>query len=136
MTQTQTMELADYYQQIQTMGNLRTPAHAQRWSAAVLRTLGLNLDGKTKKKLAKALPSELADDLTRAFWLLHFRDFSLSSHEFQNQVARRSGNTDANFARVPILAVFHQIKQLVDSDVSDQVANSLSPQVAELWRQA
>lgn len=136
MTQTPTMELVDYFQQIQTMGNLRTPAHAQRWSTAVLRTLGLSLDGKTKKKLAKALPPELGDDLTRAFWLLHFRNSSLSSYEFQNQVARRSGNTDANFARVPILAVFHQVKQLVDSDVSKQVAQSLSPQVAELWQQA
>ncbi|HEX6384755.1 MAG TPA: DUF2267 domain-containing protein [Anaerolineae bacterium] len=136
MAQTQTMELTDYYQRVQKMGNLRTPAHGRRWSGAVLKTLGLNLDGKTKKKLARALPPELAEDLTRTFWLLHFRDPNLSGHEFQSQVARRSGNTDADFARFPILAVFHHLKQLIDPDLSQQVAQSLSPEVAELWRQA
>jgi len=118
------------------MGKLRTPQHARRWSTAVLKTLGINLDGRTKKKLAKALPEELADDLTRVFWLLHFRNSNLSSHEFQNQVARRSGNTDPDFARYPVLAVFHGVKEMIGSDTRQAVAKSLSPEVRELWENA
>ena len=67
-------DLTSYYQTVQSKGSLRTPAHAHRWSTAVLKTLGFNLDGRTKKKLAKALPAELGDDVKRVFWLLHFQN--------------------------------------------------------------
>lgn len=136
MAQTPAMELTDYYVQIQKMGKLPTVNHARRWTTATLRTLGLNLGRKSKKKLEQALPPELADDLTRVFWLLHFPDPHLSSHQFLSQIARRSGNTDANFARLPVRAVFHFLKELIEPDVSEEVAQSLSPEVAELWRNA
>jgi uncharacterized protein (DUF2267 family) len=129
-------DLNSYYQTVQTQGNLRTPQHAQRWSTAVLKTLGFNLDGRTKKRLANALPQELGTDLKRVFWLLHFRNNQLSSHDFQNQVSRRSGNSDPQFARTPILAVFHGVKQIVDNDTQQAVAQSLSPEVRALWEKA
>ncbi|MBK7895790.1 MAG: DUF2267 domain-containing protein [Candidatus Promineifilaceae bacterium] len=129
-------DLSNYYQTVQEKGSLRTPAHAQRWSTAVLKTLGFNLGGKTKKQLAKALPKELADDVKRVFWLAHFKNDQLTSHEFQNQVSRRSGNSDPQFARTPILAVFHGVKQLVDSNVQQAVADALSPEVRTLWESA
>ncbi|MCP4415395.1 MAG: DUF2267 domain-containing protein [Chloroflexi bacterium] len=128
--------LTSYYQMIQAEGNLRTPQHAQRWSTAVLKTLGFNLDNRTKKRLAKALPKELAIDLTRVFWLLHFRNSNLSSHEFQNQVSRRSGNSDPNFAKIPISAVFNGVKGLVDNEMQTAVSQSLSPEVRSLWDKA
>ena len=53
-----------------------------------------------------------------------------------DQVARRSGNTDPQFARMPTLAVFGQIKQMVNAQTRDQVAEALSPEVRELWQQA
>jgi uncharacterized protein (DUF2267 family) len=129
-------DLNSYYETIQTQGNLRTPRHAQRWSTAVLKTLGFNLDGRTKKRLANALPQELGTDLKRIFWLLHFRNNQLSGHEFQNQVSRRSGNSDPQFAKTPILAVFHGVKQIVDNDTQKAVADSLAPEVRELWERA
>lgn len=125
-----------FYQHVQEKGQLRTPAHAQRWTNSVLRTLGLTLDRGTKKELSKALPDELAAGLNQAFWLVHFRDKSLSSHDFQRQVARRAGNSDPRFARIPVLGVFGGIKQLINPDLSDRVAKSLSPEVRELWQQA
>lgn len=129
-------DLTTYYQTVQDKGSLRTPDHAHRWSTAVLKTLGFNLNGKTKKKLANALPKELGDDVKRVFWLAHFQNNQLSSHEFQNQVSRRSGNSDPQFARTPILAVFHGVKQLVDGNVQQAVADSLSPEVRALWEKA
>lgn len=136
MTQGNTPDLQEYYQHVQTMGKLRTLPHARRWSTAVLQTLGLNLDGRTKQQLAKALPEELGEALTRVFWLLHFRNTNLSSHDFQAQVARRSGNTDPFFARYPILAVFRGVKSMIDPELSKKVANTLSPEVRELWEKA
>ena len=129
-------DLNSYYQTVQNKGSLRTPQHAQRWSTAVLKTLGFNLNGRTKKRLAKALPEELGNDIKRVFWLAHFQNKQLTSHEFQNQVSRRSGNSDPQFAKTPILAVFHGVKQMVDSDTQQAVADSLSPEVRELWEKA
>ena len=136
MVQTSTFDLAAFYEYVQTKGDLRTPDHARRWSAAVLKTLGLNLDRGTKKQLAKALPEELAEPLMRVFWLAHFRDTNLSSHDFLNQVARRSGNSDPEFARIPVTAVFGGIKRLIDDKTSARVADSLSPEVRKLWQRA
>ncbi len=129
-------DLNSYYKTVQSKGNLPTLGHARRWSTAVLKTLGFNLDGGTKKKLAKTLPKELGDDVKRVFWLLHFRNKQLTSHEFQNQVSRRSGNSDPQFARTPILAVFHGVKQMVDNSLQQAVAESLPPEVRELWDKA
>ncbi|MFW6184284.1 MAG: DUF2267 domain-containing protein [Chloroflexota bacterium] len=125
--------LDEYYQYVQQKGKLRTDAHAKRWSDGILKTLGLNMDRGAKKALARALPDELANSLTRVFWLLHFRNENLSREEFQKTSARRSGNTDADFAYYPIVAVFGGLKQLIDADLQRQVADSLAPGIRELW---
>ena len=129
-------KLIDYFTYIQKAGKLRTPSHAQRWSRAVLKTLGINLDRSTKKKLAKALPAELANDLTRVFWLVHFQNSGLTQYDFLNQVSRRAGNTDPDFARYPTTAVFHQIKAIVGKDMTSQVAKTLSPEMRQMWEEA
>lgn len=128
--------LMDYYTIIQKAGKLRTPDHAQRWSEATLRTLALNLSRGAKKELAQALPEELRRQLKRQFWLLHFRDKSLSQVDFQRMVARRAGNTDAQFARHPVQATFQGLKSLIGANVSSRVADGLSPDVRELWQNA
>lgn len=128
--------LNSYYDFVQEHGKLRTPDHARRWSTAVLKTLGFNLDKSTKKALAHALPEPLAQDLTRVFWLLHFQNKHLTAAEFYDQVARRSGNTDIAFARHPTKAVFGGIKGLVDSQLNQRVAEALSPEMRAVWEQA
>ena len=125
MTEGNGADLSGYYQNIQQNGRLLTTAIAKDWNEAVLRTLSLNLDGKTKKNLRNALPEELAFYLKRQFWLLHFRDANKPEKVFLNEIARRSGNSDASFARTPTLAVFHEVKALAGEDVSDDVADAL-----------
>lgn len=129
-------QLTTYYEQVKNAGKLRTVAHAQRWSQGILQILGFHLDGGTKKALAKALPAELGNAVTRIFWLLHFKESNLSALKFQKQVANRCGATDAQYARLPILAVFHQVKGLINHDLATQVAKSLSPEVRQLWESA
>ena len=129
-------KLNGFYEYIQQKGKLRTLPHARRWSDGILRTLGLTLDRRTKKELAKALPEELAHSLTRVFWLVHFRNQNLSREEFQKASARRSGNTDADFAYYPILAVFGGLKQMIDSDLEKKVAEALPPEISKLWKEA
>lgn len=136
MAQKNGRNLETYYTNLTRKGNLRTPAHARRWSKAVLWTLGLNLDRRTKNKLAQALPDELAHDLTRAFWLLHFRNANLPQQEFLKNVAKRSGHTDAAFARQPTQAVFSEVRQLIGKEVNDQIVQALAPQIRDLWEQA
>lgn len=129
-------QLNGFFEYVKEEGNLLTMDQVRRWTDATLKTLGISIDRGTKKKLAAALPEELASSLTRVFWLLHFPDASLSSLEFQRRVARRSGHTDPRFARFPIIAVFGGIKQMIGSDVQREVADSLSPEVREMWQQA
>ena len=136
MTQANGADLSGYYQNIQQNGRLPTVAVAQRWNEGVLRTLGLNLNRKIKKQLGNALPEELAYYLKRTFWLLHFRDRGKSSEEFLKEVARRSGSSDPDSARVPTEAVIHEVKVFAGEDVSDAVADSLAPELSELWQQA
>lgn len=130
------MELESYYEFIEREGNLRTVEHARRWSDGVLRTLGTALDGKTKRDLAKALPEELASSLKDVFWLLHFRDPNLSCQEFLQRAARRSGNSNGEFAIHPTMAVFSGVKSFINSDLQQRVADSLSPEIRECWQQA
>ncbi len=133
---TESKQLDDFYNYVQECGKLRTEEHAIRWTDGVLRTLGVNLDRGTKKKLSEALPEELASSLTRVFWLLHFRNPQLTREEFQGMVARRSGNTDADFAYFPTRAVFGGLKRLVDEDLQREVADNLAPDIAALWQEA
>lgn len=128
--------LEDFYRYVQKEGKLMTEAHAKRWTDGVLRTLGINLDRGTKKKLAASLPEDLANSLTRVFWLLHFRDPDLTTQEFQRMAARRSGNTDADFAYYPTQAVFGGVKRMISTDLQKEVAETLAPEIRELWQQA
>ena len=129
-------EINQYYETVEEMGHLPTVDHARRWSTAVLKVLGVNLDRKTKKKLAKALPEELGDDLTRLFWLVHFRDKNMSQADFQFEVSKRSGNSDHQFARYPIQGVFHGVKELIDNDINKAVVDSLAPEISDMWQKA
>lgn len=128
--------LSQYYSFVLNAGKLRTVDHAHRWSNGVLKTLGTCLDGKTKRKMARILPEELAKSLKGVFWLVYFRDPQMSSLEFQSRAARRSGNTDAEFAYYPTLAVFGGIKPYIDADLEDRISNALSEEVRELWQKA
>ncbi|UCG23382.1 MAG: DUF2267 domain-containing protein [Chloroflexota bacterium] len=130
------MDLDSYYTHILQVGKLRTEQHARRWSDGVLRTFGTALNRKTKRDLAKALPDDLARSLKDVFWLLHFRDPNLSSEEFLQRAARRSGNSNGEFAVYPTMAVFSGVRMIIDQELQSQVANSLSPQVRDLWEQA
>ncbi len=133
----QISNLEQFYQYVQNAGSLRSPQHARRWSDGVLKTLGLHLDRGTKRALAGALPPELAASLTRVFWLAHFRDRRLPAQRFQKQAANRSGVTDAQFARAPILAIFRGVKELInDDELSRRVSATLSPEVRGLWEEA
>lgn len=136
MSQSNGADLTGYYQRIEENGKLRTVENAQQWSTAVLRALGTNLDRRTKKRLAKALPDELAFDLTRKFWLLHFRDKNKPSSVFLKEVARNSGNSDAQFAKYPTTAVFHELKGYAGEEVTEDVADSLAPEISALWQEA
>lgn len=110
--------------------------HAARYSRAVLQTFGLNLPRGLKRELTNALPEQLGKDLNGVFWLAHFRDTNYSAAEFQERVARRSGNTDKAFARHPILAVFGGLQALIDSDLSNRIADNISPDLRNLWQTA
>jgi uncharacterized protein (DUF2267 family) len=131
-----TAELSGFYDYVLTQGKLRTPQHAERWTKATLRTLGLNLDRRSKRALSKELPEKLAFQLNRSFWLLHFRNNQLSRHDFCQAVGRRSGNTDPDFARFPVQAVFGGMKQFLSEETQKRVADTLSPEMRDLWQTA
>ena len=135
-TNSDELRLDEYYQHVEEAGKLLTAEHARRWSRAVLKTLGISLDRGTKRQLAKALPEELANDLTAVFWLAHFRDPNQPLQEFLQRVARRAGNTDHQFARLPTGAVFGGINAMIDQQVRQRVAESLAPEVGNFWQQA
>ncbi|MEJ2749715.1 MAG: hypothetical protein P8183_17680 [Anaerolineae bacterium] len=72
------------------------------------------------------------DELTDYFTYIQ----KAGKYDFLNQVSRRAGNTDPDFARSPVTAVFHQIKAIAGQDVSTQVAKSLSPEMRQMWEAA
>jgi uncharacterized protein (DUF2267 family) len=130
------MDLERYYNFINLNGKLRSPQHARRWSDGVLRTFGTALDGKTKRTLAKELPDELAISLKDVFWLLHFRDPNLSREEFLQRAARRSGNSNGEFAIYPALAVFAALRYFVSPETENKISDSLSPELRDFWERA
>lgn len=136
VTMNTTDRLATYYQDVQRKGMLHTPASARQWSRAVLQGLGFHLDGRTKKELARALPAELAEPLTRDYRLFRFRRPHTTQREFYRRVALKGGNTDPNFTRFPVTAVFHSIKKLISPELSQQVAQSLGHDLRQLWEEA
>ena len=126
-------DLNHFYQQIQITGRLRTSEHAKQWTRGVLQTLGTSLNRGTKRALGKTLPKELREHLYSVFLLLHFRDSTLTSHDFRLRAARRSGNSDVEFALYPTLGVFAGIRSLIDSDLDQRISESLSPEVRQMW---
>ncbi|MEZ4518988.1 MAG: DUF2267 domain-containing protein [Chloroflexota bacterium] len=132
----QAMTLQSFYVNVEDDARLRTPAHAERWTEAVLRTMGFNLGGGTKKDLANALPDELAHELKRGWKLINLHNPRLSQTDFLKEVARRSGNTDKAYARTATTAVFRNLKQFLDTDLTREVARSLPKDVATLWEEA
>ena len=129
-------QLENYYLHVQNEGKLLSTVQARRWSSGTLKTLGLCVDRRTKRALAKKLPEDLARDLNSVFWLLHFRDPNQSAAEFKLKVGRRSGNSDSEFAQYPILAVFSGLKAFIDFDMSGRVSRSLSPEIRDMWLRA
>ena len=117
-------------------GNLRTPQHASRLTFAVLHTLGFNLSGGVKRDLAKALPDDLGQHLTRGWRLINIRHKQLPLRDFAKDVARHNGNTDARYAESATRVVFHRLKSLIDDDLVRAVARDLSPEVRDLWNAA
>lgn len=132
----QTITSDAFYNTIMEDGNLRTPQHASRLTFAVLHTLGFNLGGAAKRKLAQALPDETARYLTRGWRLINIRHRRLPLAQFAKDVARHSGNTDPQYAARAIEVVFRQIKKLIDDDVVRAVARDLSPEVRAVWNAA
>lgn len=134
--ESQNQELVSYYSFVRNEGKLLSPSQARQWSNGTLKTLGQCVDRRTKRALAKVLPEELSEQLTSVFWLLHFRDPNQSAAEFKLKVARRSGNSDSEFAAYPILAIFSGIKSFIDFDLSGRVSRSLSPEIRDMWLRA
>ncbi len=132
----QTLSLDSFYRTIMQKGNLRTPDHASRLTFAVLHTLGFNISGGTKKDLARALPDELARDLTRGWRLINIRSSRLPLEKFMKDVARHNGNTDPKNAERATKVVFGELKQLIDDDLTRAVARDLSPEVRAFWNAA
>ena len=99
---TEDNELINFYESVQIEGKLRTEEHARRWTAATLRILGVALDGRTKRRLARALPQELSQWLTDVFWLLHFRS------QFEPGPVRQESSPACWQHRLPVCAVPHQ----------------------------
>jgi uncharacterized protein (DUF2267 family) len=136
MAQTDIAETAVYYEEVRRNGLLLTAQDAHQWSHGVLRALGFALPRGVRKDLARALPEELAKPLSRKFWLLHFHDKDKPVGEFLKEIALTSGNTDRAFAVHPTTAVFHELKAMAGPELSDDVAEALAPEIADLWRRA
>ena len=130
------MQLDSFYAEVVRRGNMRSADQAALVSSAVLHTLGFNLSGGIKRELARALPEHLARQLTRGWRLIHFRNTHLPLEKFAADVGLHSGNTDPQYARMAIAAVFGQLKRLISDDVSRRVAKDLSPEVRDLWNSA
>lgn len=128
--------LENYYQEILDTAHLLTKKQAMDWSSGVLKTLGTNLPGGTKRRLAKTLPKELASSLKSAFYLVNFRDPDLTSYEFRRLAARRSGHSDAEFAMKPTLAVFRALKDFIEPELDQNISRLLQPEISEMWNQS
>ena len=50
--------------------------------------------------------------------------------------ARRAGNTDEKFARYPVIATFHGLKNIIDDSLNNDVADTLSPELSQMWQDA
>ncbi len=130
------LTLESFYLNVENDAHLRTVGHAERWTEAVLRTMGFNMGGGTKRDLAKALPDDLSRQLTRGWKLINLHNSRMTQKAFLNEVARRSGNTDSAYARMATLAVFRNLKNYVDDNLERDIARSLPKDVGQLWDEA
>lgn len=129
-----TQQFLDHVQQA---GQLINPTIAKRWTQATLQELGINLPKKSKNALVDALPDELSKMLGRIWYLFPPNESTtISALEFQEQVAQRSGNTDKNFAKYPIMAVFGAIQSQIGGNAAKSVYDDLSPELQGLWDRA
>jgi uncharacterized protein (DUF2267 family) len=125
-----------FYHDVVKQSKLPSTAHAARATSAVLRALGFNLSGNVKRKLAKALPEDLAKELKRGWRLINIRRNKLPLQDFLKDIALHSGNTDPQYAEFYTAAVFRAIKQQIDSGTSREVARDLSPEIRNFWNAA
>lgn len=132
----QALTLESFYLNVENDARLRTKAHAERWTNAVLRSLGFNLSGGTKHDLAEALPPELSRQLTRGWKLINFHNPRLTQEQFLKEVALRSGNTDEAYSRLATTAVFRNLKTYIDDNLEREITRSLPEDVGKLWDQA
>ena len=132
----QDLTLDSFYLNVENDARLPTAAHAERWTSAVLRTLGFNISGGAKRDLAKALPPELAGQLTRGWKLINLHNPRLKQNAFLKEVALRSGNTDQGYSRLATTAVFRNLKTYIDHNLEREIARSLPEDVSKLWEQA
>lgn len=141
-TDKQINSIEDYYTYVQQSGNLRTVEHAVHWSDGTLQMLGVNLSGRVKKMLKKALQdanlNSLSFQLGRVFWIAHFRNLNMAARDFCTRVARRSrASSDPDFAAFPVQAVFGGIKALINNDdLSEKIRDDLSPELSKMWQEA
>ncbi len=133
---TEAAALDEFYRAVMREAQQPTMKHAARTTFAVLHTLGFNLSGSVKKKLAKELPEKLARDLTRGWRLLHIRNRNLSLEDFAADVGLHSGNTDPDYAKIAIRVIFRQMKKRLGGNLIQTVARDLSPEVRALWDEA
>lgn len=132
----QALTLQSFYLNVENDARLRSAEHAEKWTSAVLRTLGFTMKGGAKRDLAKSLPPELAGQLTRGWKLINLYNSGMTQGTFLKQVALRSGNTDEAYSRLATTAIFGNLKTYVDDNLEREVARSLPKDVAELWVQA
>lgn len=129
--------LDDFYRYVKKHGLLHTLDHAKRWTAGTLQMLGVNVSSKIKKRLAQALPKELANELKGVFWLAHFRNENIEDREFFTRVARRSrAASDPDLARYPVQAVFGGLKAFLNEELINDLRDDLAPDLSKLWDEA
>ena len=133
MTQSHDRQLDNFYQYVLDAAKLRTIKHAKVWTEGTLEILGTVLDRRVRRVLSKNLPEELTDSLGGIFWLLHFRDTNMSAEDFCQRVARRSGNSDPEYARVPVGAVFGGLRLYIGPDLEKRIVDSLPPEIGAIW---
>lgn len=133
-TTNSTNNLNEFFAHVRTQGKLRSDTHAHVWTRGTLNILGVNISKDAKQALQNELPQALANWLGGIFWPLHFRNENIAAIDFQNRVARRSGNTDAVFAKYPVTAVFGALKRIISQNTAQKVADSLAPDILDLWQ--
>ncbi len=136
MAEFENSQLDDFYGFIRNRATLRSTNHAREWARGTLEMLGTILDRGTKRAVSKNLPADLARSLNGIFWLAYFRNSNYPAEEFCQRVARRSGNSDSEFARIPVKAVFAGLQLYLGPDLDQRVSKSLPPEIQQMWQES